>query len=314
MSFIMPELVVESILRDGFGIIKDSLTGDKDVVTDIFGDFKSDHLARYYGDSEINKIKELVRRPIQIIHGYPVTDIKPPLIAINLLSTAEVEPYSSFDDFKEESDETIEGIEIISEFDADGYNSATGMISCNFADPDLSAVRTNQIFVDGDGNEFKILGGITNDEDEKHFFIERNKIVNIENVKIISGLRKERTVVRAIRTSENILLSISSEQALITKYITTFVEYILNSSKEEMIRRGLEISSFDVSDFSRAEMLPENLFTRFITLRAKFVEHSWNAENATIIDFSEYAIKVKRDLYKRDNEDELTIRTVVDED
>lgn len=314
MPFIMPELVVESILRDGLRIIKDTIDTPDDLIEEIFGDLRSNHLNEYFGDSEINKIKRLIKEhTLYISQGYPLTDVKLPLININLQNTSEAEQYAAHDDFIGEEDTEIEDIIIVPEFTADNYNPVTGLIQCNFESPDLSQVQTGNIFKDGDGKEFSILGGIENTNDEKHFFISKGQTVNLVDAVITGGIKRERAVLSGVRTSENILLSISSEQALLTKYLATIVTFVILANKTEMIKRGLELSSFDISDFARADdRMPENIWTRFITLRIRFVEHSWSIEKAQLINLANASIKVKRDLYPRDNEANLTVKTILE--
>lgn len=314
MAFQLTELILESVIRDGLKTVKDSLGTSTDVIDDIFESLTNAWLNHYYGNKEINKIKEMVQKPINIVHGFSMGDYKQPTICINLVSNVESELYASMNDFLEEEDTDITPTTIVSLFDVDMYDDVSGLIDATSSNPDLSAVRAGQIFVDGDGNEYAIIGGITNEDGDKHFVISSGQDINLIGCSIISNVSISRRERKGVRESENLMISISTENALLTKYLYTIVKYILLSNKQTMIERGLEISSYDGSDFTRMDRLPENLFTRFLTLKANFIENTWLGGDQTIIGAADPAIKVRRDLYEREDEDEMTVQTVVEDD
>lgn len=314
MPFILTELVVESILRDGLLDMRESFGTSRDQVDDVFGELTAAHLNVHYGDAELEKIKKLIKEPIQIVQGFPLTDVKPPLVSINLVSDSEVESQSAMDDFLEETDVDVAPTVLMGPLDADSYNDKTGMVVVDTANPNLATLRVGNVFVDGSAAEFSIVGGITNDTGDKRFAIAKGQTVNLVGVKVVSPLSIERTLRRAVRDTESLQLAIMTENQLATKYLYTVVKYILVSRKMDMLARGVEITTFDGSDFARTERLPENVFTRFITLRSRFVEHSWSGEKLNLIDSVDGAILVKRDLVRREDEDDYYLRTVVEEE
>ena len=68
MGFVLGDLVIESILRDGLEAIRD----DQDVLNDLFSHLNDPHIKRKYGPKEIEKIKTLFSNnaaPIAITHA-----------------------------------------------------------------------------------------------------------------------------------------------------------------------------------------------------------------------------------------------------
>lgn len=315
MPFILPDLVIESILRDGIREIKNSLGTQYDKIEDIFSSLRQPYLANDYGAREIDLIKNLIKQTIQITHGWPLTDFKEPRITILLANDTEQEAFAGEGDDVDELDEEIEPAVIVGPMDADSYNPATGEVDVTSSGEDLGNVKNTFLLRDGSGVEFPILGGITNETADKHFFIPKNQTVDLNDISIISPLNFERSIIKGVRTQELISIVISTEQALATKYLYTIIKYILLSKKMEIIRRGLELTTYSGNDFTNFERIPNHVFSRTISFRAGFVEHTWRDSTAQMIDnLGDSAIKVERDLYPREDEEELTIRTVVSED
>ncbi len=311
MGFILPDLVLESIIRDGLQEIKNSIGTDNDKIEDIFSELKRPHLSKYFGQKEINEIKKLVNGTIYLSAApFQLNDIKTPNITIVLTSDTELEALDAFGDFKEELDTNIDPRVVVDTFDIDVYDDVTGLIICINDDPDLSGVRLNFKFIDGDGNSYNINSGISNDSGNKHFFIDPGLTINPVGCQIVSNLAISRTIQRAVRTNESLLIAIATEQPSATKYLYTIIKYIILSNKVPLIERGIELSTFNGSDFSRMNWMPDHVFTRFLTLSAKFIEHSWNDEEAPMLESVDPSIKVQRDQFRREDEDELTVETV----
>lgn len=333
MPFILPDLVIESVLREGFHNLRESLGGENDQIEDIFSDLKSPYLNSLYGEKELKKIKDFIVKPIFITHSFNLNPTQLPCVAINLNQVQEIQPQAYMDDYIGVIDEPITPTEIIATLVADSYDPVTGVVVLNTADPNLANVRVNQLLVDGNGNEYPILGGITNDPGDKRVSI-KTKICDFDlsNVKIISNLNFERKLQKSINESETIVLPIVTEEPLLTKYLFIIIKYILNSRKSSLIARGVAITSFDATDFNRwGVKLPDNCYARFISARFQRIEQTWVGEKVSLIEAVNptpgieldpdpnldsnpegYAVRVERDLYKRDDEDNLTVRTVED--
>lgn len=284
MSFKLTELCVEMTLREGLQAMRNSIGTSSDQIDDIFSELTAPYLNKNYGESELEKIKHLVQAPIKITHGWSdQNDIKVPEITINLTSANETEAHAGIEDYAGHIDEVLESTVLVDLFDCDSYSDITGTIICTTSNPDLTTVRTGNILVDSDGNEFKILGGITNDTGDKHFAISTGQVVNLTGCKIRTAYSGTRTTVRGVRETESILIGIITENPLATKYLFHIVKYILLSRKNDLLARGLEISTYDASDFIKWGELPQ-AFIRSLTLRARFIENTWNADKVGILE------------------------------
>ena len=101
MSFKLTELILEATLRDGLSMIRNSINTSRDIIEDIFADLKQPWLITYFGQNEINKIKDaILNKEISIVQGYSLADLKEPTIAINLSSNRELEDHAGFDDYQ----------------------------------------------------------------------------------------------------------------------------------------------------------------------------------------------------------------------
>ena len=121
MSFILPELVIETIIRDGIKLIRDSIDTDDDQIEKVFESLKGVHLNTYYGQSEVDKIKQIIKNNIYIIQGYALGDVKSPYVAINLVTNAENNQQALLDDFADIEETVIEPSTIVTTFDCDTY-------------------------------------------------------------------------------------------------------------------------------------------------------------------------------------------------
>lgn len=70
----------------------------------------------------------------------------------------------------------------------------------------------------------------------------------------------------------------------LTKYLYYFLVHIFITSKTALIRRGLELTTWNATDISRVnEYLPENVFSRFVNLTALSTPRFSLDEDVTIV-------------------------------
>ncbi len=315
MPFVLSEFIVDGIIRQGIQEIRNSLDTADDKINDIFAQLKESFLAPYYGEKEINNIKAAVKKPINVTHGYALDNkMDHVLVAIALMAESELDNVAALEDFDSEEDVSIVPNVIVS-FNAT-YDAVKGTIDATAANPDLSSVTTNDIFVDGNGQQFPIVGGITNVAGDKHIVIPHGQTVNGTGCKITSSVTIARKERKSVRTTESLQLSIITPDANLTKYFYIIIKYILLSHRIEMINYGMDLVILDGSDFSRMQAeLPENLFVRFLTVRSRLIEHSWFSDNSVeILGSVGGAIKVLRDKYPREDEGDMTVRTIDEAD
>lgn len=297
MAFILTELVIESMIREGL----ENLRRDPSIVDDVFENLVSLPIYKKYGEKELNKIKDLVtKKEISVVHGFPVADSKMPCISIQLMSAQENEKRSAMDDYwkqaetpmsQEELDEQVKETNIL----ILGYDSNTGVISIDDS-ADLSNVHANQLFVDVDGNEFKILGGVRDDAGHKQVIIQKDAEINTVGPALVKSMFNTNSYeVRTNVERETILLGVHTKEALQTKYTYTLLKYIVESRKLDLIRRGFQLATYEGSDFSQnQEYQSDYIFSRYLTVSG-LIENTWNADKIIPIDLIDVAIKVEKD-------------------
>src|SRR6185436_5351187 len=124
------------------------------------------------------------------------------------------------------------------------YDEVTGKLSVDDS-VDLSGVHAGYIYVDGDGNEFDVARGISDEEGNKFFFINRFETPNITDPgEIKSFLAYTQHEEKGDSSAVNILIGVHAKDALLTKYLYVILKYIMKSRKRDLIKRGLVNSSF----------------------------------------------------------------------
>jgi len=318
MGFIFTDLVIESIIRDGLVDMKNKLATSDDQVPDVFSELLASHLSVKYGQGEIDSISTMVgvQDTIHVVHSFAQVDTKTPCISIHLMDASEDEQHAVLGDFGENHDYAAAPTEFVSSFDCDSYNSVTGIIDVSTADPNLAPIRRGHIFKDGSGNQYEIKGAITNESGNKKFGVEKDLTLNLVGCTIISQTNFQRREEQTIPDRENVMVGIHTENALQTKWLYNIVKYILLSRKDDLFTRGLRITALDASDFGfDVSKIPSNIYTRFITLKA-LVYHKYETGLVTLVDTVESVVRTQRrpDKIPRENEDEMTVRTLEDPD
>ena len=286
-GFILPELVIESLIRDGLKNVQD----DPTIIDSIFSQLTRSYNTRKYGTPEIDKIKQLILKEVAVVFSYHEVDQKPLSISIMVGSDTEHKPRAHLDDFYEEvqtelvDTEELEALHRVENINVLSYNQLTGQIIV--ADStDLSPAYRYMIFVDASGTEFQIEGGICNDIGNKSFFIQKLAEVDFSTATsyIKSSLDYKRHEVRGVSGDTTLVLGCHSKDALTTKYLYILLKYFILSRKHDMIKRCMYLASYSGSDFGRdSQFLGDQVFTRFLTITAK-VDDTWRSDQVVLID------------------------------
>jgi hypothetical protein len=77
-GFILPELIVESIIRDGLINVRN----DPTIIDSIFAQLTRSYNNRKYGETELTKIKALILHDIAVLYSYHQVDAKDQSISI----------------------------------------------------------------------------------------------------------------------------------------------------------------------------------------------------------------------------------------
>lgn len=290
MSFVLPDLVVESVIRDGIA----NIVADPTILDDVFEQLNANYASRKYGTAEITKIKDLLtganKDNIAFVHSFHAAHAKAPAYSIQLGSDVEDKPTAYLDDFDDDLRETITDPVALSAYEKetgilpDSYNTITGMVSVPDS-VDLSTTYTGYIYVDGSDNEHTILSGISDTTGSKFFFIAKGATVDIGSAGLIkSPIDYTQTEIRGSHHEVQLLIGVHTKEALLTKYLYTLLKYFLKSRKHDLVSRGIIASTMSGSDFTRdLKYEGDMVYTRFLTFSGK-INDSWRSDQVQLID------------------------------
>ena len=287
MSFKMPDLICESILRDGFEVCRRYPY----VIDDVFGELTRPFAEKKYGVPELEKIKKIImNKEVSIVHSFNLVAANLPCISIQLSDDRESTERAHMGNYRglltvpystpEQIAQTIQ----VPAFTAISYNAVTGALAV----PDsvnLFAIHLGLIVHDSTGASFPILGGIINDLGAKQVMISTDCVIDIANpIDIRTTLDYDMYRQNGNVEEVQLILGIHTKEALLTKYLYTLVKYFMISRKNDLIRRGLQLNTYTGSDFNRnVEYVGDVVYTRFFHVIGT-VQHSWRADKVHLID------------------------------
>lgn len=286
-GFIIPELILESIIRDGLQNVRN----DKTILDSIFAQLTRAYNDRKYGQAEIDKIKAFVDKEIPVLYSYHQVDAQPISITIVVGSDREAKENAHLDDYYESVEEQIvdadelEALQRVSNMNVTGFDEQLGRVFV--ADSvDLSPAYKGMIYVDSAGTEHILLPGISNVPGDKFFTINKLDEVDFSDQEgyIKSSLDYKEYDVRGVTSGVNLTLGVHSKDALTTKYLYILLKYFIVSRKKDIIKRGLIVATYDGSDFNRDQAyLGDSVFTRFLTISGK-CDDTWRSDQVILID------------------------------
>ena len=287
MGFRFPDLIVESIIRDGLERVK----ADNTLLDDVFEDLTAAYADRKYGSAEIDKIKTLINeKNIAVVHSFHEGAAKSPCYSIQLGMDGENKQEARLGDLDEELQEQIvdpvklDALKRVDNLIPTAYDPLTGKVSVPDT-ADMSMVRKMFIYEDGAGTEFEVLSGISNTPGNKFFFIAKDASPDIVNEGFIrTFLDFTQIEIRGVTHDVKIMLGVHTKEALLTKYLYTLLKYFILSRKDDIIKRGFFLASLSGSDFTRDLVYEGDMvFNRFLTVSGK-VEDMWRSDDVELID------------------------------
>lgn len=300
MGFHFPEIILESVIKDGL----ENARRIPDAVNDVFSNLTRSFSSKKYGEAELEKILKVIRdKEVSVVHHHSLANAKSPCVSVQLLSDVEDEQRSYFGDhvmmeqtFFSDPDD-LANLIVVDSFTPDSYDSKTGEIKV----PDgvnLAEVHVNLLFTDASGSEFSILGGISNEAGTKRFFIAKNQTVDLGAGAVIkSSLNYRKYQVKGNTEKTQILVGIHTKDALLTKYLYTLVKYFILSRKNDMISRDFQLSSYQGSDFNRnIEYQGDVVYSRYLTISG-MLQPTWRSDLVELIDVVDVRTNVPRDDY-----------------
>tara|TARA_R110000868_G_C10973188_1_gene771466 strand:+ start:17248 stop:18210 length:963 start_codon:yes stop_codon:yes gene_type:complete len=298
MSFTLPDLVIESVIRDGLA----NIANNPDIMDDIFGSLLAKYNMRKYGQAELVRLKAFITgKEINVVHSFGEIGANVPCFSVQLGNDMEAKQQASLGDHHGEeqnyfdvgSDEFNETILVANQTPI-SYDINSGKLSFNPA-VDFSEVTTNKKFVNADG-EFIITGPVIKTATEKAIFLTKGQAIDIAKAgSILSQLNYTQNEINGVFSDTQILIGIHSKEALITKYMYVLLKYFLVSRKADLINRCFIASSFQGSDFTRnMEMQGDMVYTRFMTASGK-IEDSWDGADVQLFDDLQVTVGVPGD-------------------
>lgn len=298
-SYFLPDLIVESVLREAFDVLK----RNPEIIDHIFRSLKNQNAGstfKKYGQKELERIKRYVQRyDWSIVHSFDEVETTLPCVSIQLLSEAEAKEVG-LEDYVQEAtipltDEELAALTILSNIAPTGYNVQTGAISV-LDSVDLTNVHKNNLFVDAAGNEYNIVGGINENPGSKQFMIAIGQNVDLSGpCSVKSAVNFKQLAIRNVMTDVNLLLGVHTKDALLTKYFYIVLKYFLAARKEVLIERGFICSKFQGSDFTRnLKFEGDTVFNRFLTLIGK-VQDGFRSDETEIFDNFNIIVQVEKD-------------------
>ena len=294
MSFILPDLIVESVLRDGFEVVRRY----PDAVEDVFASLTYPYAERKYGSAEIEKIKNIIQnREVSIVHSFNLVAANLPCISIQLTEDRESEDrahmgnYRGFTTRQITDPVLIAALVKVPAFTIISYNTMSGAVLVPDS-VDLSAVHTGLLLHDSAGVTAQVVGGIVNALGAKQFMIAPGQVFDQANpIDIRSSLDYEMFMQRGNVESTQLMLGIHTKDALLTKYLYTLVKYFMLSRKNDMIKRGMQLNTYNGSDFTRnMEYAGDVVYTRFFNISGT-IQHFWRADKIRLVDQIDTNIK-----------------------
>lgn len=298
MSFTMPDLVIESILREGFMALKRK----PELIDDVFASLTKTYADKKYGQKELQRIKDAIqKRDWGFVHSFGEVEANLPCVSIQLGNESEDKGTAHLEDFEADVTEDITdpeelaGLVKISNIQPLSYDELSGTIYLDNS-VNLTNVYPNLLYVDASGVEHKIIGGIDNTSGQKQIVVEPMSEVDISDEGFIkSSINYKQYTQRGVHNDVQILLGIHTKDALLTKYFYILVKYFLLSRKKDMVDRCFIVSSYQGSDFTRnLKYEGDIVFTRFLTVTGK-IQDTFRSDQGDIFDNVEVITKVPKD-------------------
>lgn len=298
MAFKLPDLILESIIRDGL----ENARRDETVIEDVFGDLLKPYAAKKYGEAEVNKIKDIIqKREISVVHSFNLVNANLPCISIQLADDREDEARTQIGNYKRNTvtafatPEELASLTIVGSFTPTSYSPISGIVKVDDL-VSLSAIHANHLFVDSAGTKHPILGGIVDVSGKKQFIIAKGATVDLgSGAEIKASIDYNVFIQKGTTENVQLILGIHTKDALLTKYLYILVKYFILSRQSDATIRGMQLSTYSGSDFVRnLEYIGDTVFTRFLNISG-MLQPEWRADKVQLIDNVEVKILVEKD-------------------
>lgn len=307
MSAPLTEWVIETIIRDGLG----DLRNNPGKLDDLFSKFNQAFFLNQYGQSKIDELKTFVQKnQIKIVHAFSQVPSRLPCFSIQLISSEEREDDQQFsNEFLDEEEDKTPTV-YVSDITVNSYDSKTGKLVVDPA-TDLSTICPGLVFVDASDNEFIIGTGNSCVAGDKYINIGSGKSPDLGGLgRIESPIDFKRTERKMIRLRERISIGCHADkQVHIAKFLYYILYYILKSRQIPMINRGINLDAEFGSLFDREDEIEgRNVYSRFIEINC-LTEFDWDQQEANIIDCFDLTTNVEEDIDSDGELEKINVNT-----
>jgi hypothetical protein len=289
MGLPLSEFVIESVIRDGLGLIKSNPA----ILDDLFSRFTATHFNNQYGQAKIEELKTyLVNNQVRIVQSWAMVPTSMPCFSIQMLRSDETENLQQFDDYYEDQDSPKDPNVIVASLTPTAYDTVTGKLTINPA-ANLENICPNMVFIDGNDIKFDIRSGNSNMSGDKYINIGSGKepLLNAPG-QIVSSIEITRVERNMIRLKEVISIGCHAKDDVhLAKYLYYIVMWIMKSRKDSLIARGIHLDRGTGGMYDRADQYQgENIFSRFMDMSC-VTEFDWNQEEVNLVDCFDVTIK-----------------------
>ena len=279
IGFKLPDLILESVLREGFQLLRKTPAH----IETILSSLNFDYNRKKYGQPEIDKLKEFfLKKEVAIVHSFSEVNAHDMSVSIQLTADVEMENRTLLSDYGGKVTEglgenqfsgldpiTSESLVVEDAIVPSGYASGTGIISISVGD--FTDINSGLVFKDASGAEHSIIGV---DETNSKIYVKPGSIVDVSDFcQVISKLESRDFEVRATREKQSLILGIHAKNRLTALYLYIIVKYIINAKRVDIHKRGFELPTYSGSDFTRdLSHLADIVHTRFITVTGQICE------------------------------------------
>lgn len=300
MGIVLTDYVIESVIREGLADLKNH----PERIDDLMSQMLEDYLKTDYGVKVLNELKSfLTENKIYVVQSYALAGAKLPCYSINLDTLNESDKEAGMQDYAGFEESEIAPTVLAGPFTATSFNSSTSTILV--PDPvDLTNVRVNNFFVDSTNRSYIITGGVITTSGNKKFTINTSLQGEPDisgDVKVISQIGSEIVEYESIPFRERVIIGVYAQNdPNITKYLYYILMYFLHRRKKDLEARGIQLSSITASDFSREDMTPENVFSRYVSFNC-LTNFKMQAETVKVLGSAGLDVRVPLDTVATDD-------------
>jgi hypothetical protein len=271
------DVELQAFLTSGLEYVRQQLDAS---IQEIFTNFTQPHLAKLYGQKEIDNIKKFIRdNEIPVVQSWMLNPERVPQISIHLAQSNEFVERSTLGDYAQTLSQPVNPVIIIPKFVPKSFDKNTGIVTVP-STVDLTALRPGYILIDGKGEPWLVTAPIS--ANSFALDISDSNAVSINSVYIqnFEGIVKAKGGQQMFQ--DTVQLGIHGQaDTNMTLWMYYIVAWILFKFKPVLEKRGIQLQSFSGSEFTKdASKMGEMIYSRWMTFSA-ITTMEWTEEFPT---------------------------------